>query len=196
MLPRTLLHAFLLTTLACGDAPGDGDTGGSGSGGGSSSGGGDPTTGAEAPGPAELAACDESDLQPIGWMGPAFDESGALLAPLEPPYVVATTVGWRTPENDAALEAHTTPVAMDVLTRDGLIGVTLALSPRCNSARTLSVWRDEAALMMFVLGKVHSAAIEGGLKYTLGWETTHWTETSAAAAPTWELARQRLDEAR
>lgn len=197
MHPRTCLCALLLTTFACGDTPADND---SGEGGGSSSGGaseGEPTSGSEPPGIAELAACDESDLQPIGWMGPAFDpETGKLLAPLEAPYIVATTVGWHTPENSEALESHTTPVAMDIFNHAGLIAVNLALSPRCGSARTLSVWRDEASLMMFVLGKVHSAAISGGLKYTLGWETTHWTETAADAPPSWELARQRLAEAR
>ena len=198
MLPRTLLHAFLLTTLACGDAPGDGDSGSSGDGGGSSSGGGDPTTGAEPQSVAELAACDEVDLQASGWMGPAFDpETGALRAPLEPPYVVATTVGWHTPGKTAGFEAHTEPVVMDVLTRDGLLGVNLATAAGCKSSRTLTVWRDEASLMLFVLGKVHKAAIaSGSLPEALGWETTHWTETSAAAAPTWEQARQRLDEAR
>ena len=96
MLPRTLLHAFLLTTLACGDAPGDGDSGSSGDGGGSSSGGGEPTTGAEPQSVAELAACDEVDLQASGWMGPAFDpETGALRAPLEPPAHDATVAGAR-----------------------------------------------------------------------------------------------------
>lgn len=172
MQPRTALYALTLLLPACDD--------------------GDPPR--EEPTIAELSACDESDLDVLPFMGPAFDDKGALVAPLPQPHVVATTVGWHTPENSDALEAETLPPMMDLFTHDGFLGATFATSARCGSARTLSLWRDEAARMKFVFGAVHGKAIKTGLKFTMGWETTNWSGSDAL--PTWADARRRLEDTR
>ena len=173
MQPRTASVALPLLLLACdADAPPD-----------------EPTV-------AELAECDESDLAPTPFMGPAFDESGALVAPLPRPHVVATTVGWHYPENREALVAETEPAMTDVFTHDGLLGVAFASSERCGSGRTISLWRDDASRMKFVFGAVHGKAITRGLKYTRGWETTNWSEPTAEQPPTWDEVRARLNQVR
>lgn len=154
------------------------------------------TTNAEEPSVAELAACDEHDLELIPFMGPAFDDNGALLAPLPVPHIVATTAGWHTPENRDAVVSHNAPPMMDVFTHDGLLGASFAYSEACRSARTVTLWRDEAARKKFVFGEVHSAAIKNGLKYTSGWETTHWTESTATEPPSWDALKVRLATAR
>ena len=157
---------------------------------------GHPTTDAPAT-VAELAACDELDLDPLFFMGPVFDpETGALVAPLPLPHIVATTAGWHTPEQLMPLSEQTTPVISNVFTHEGLLGASFGLSDACGSARTLTLWRDEAARMKFVFGQVHGAAIMNGLQHTIGWETTHWTETASKQPPTWEQAKQRLAAAR
>lgn len=176
MLHRTIFIPLTLL-LACGGATQDGDS---------------TTTGGDQPSVAELAACDEHDLEWIPFMGPAFDDSGALLAPLPVPHIVATTAGWHTPDNEDALTTHTNPVMMDVFTHEGLLGASFAFSESCGSGRTITLWRDEAARMKFVFGAVHSDAIKNGLKYTSGWETTHWTETNATEPPTWDALEARL----
>jgi len=150
----------------------------------------------EEPTIAELAACDESDMQIVPFMGPAFDESGALVAPLPLPHIVATTTGWHTPEQRESLEAETQAPTMDVFTHDGLLGASFAWSDKCGSARTITLWRDDASRKKFVFGQVHSAAIKNGLKHTSGWETTNWNETAADKPPTWDDVRARLEAVR
>jgi hypothetical protein len=145
---------------------------------------------------AELAACDESVAQFTPFMGPAFDDDGQLLAPLPVPHIVATTAGWHIPEHRDALTAETQPPMMDVFAHEGLLGAAFIWSDRCGSARTISLWRDDASRRRFVHGQAHSAAITRGLKYTRGWETTNWIETVATEPPTWDLVRARLDEVR
>lgn len=198
MQPRSLrprlLVPFVCTLLGCSAAPADpGATGGESTGAGSSS------TGDRAPTIAELADCDEVDIQTIPFQGPAFDpETGALLEPLPIPHIVATTSGWHGPDLEQAklLNEQTKPVVMDVFGHEGLLGASFGYSAACSNARTLSLWRDEASLMKFVFGAAHSNGIKNGLQYAIGWENTHWTETTRDQPPTWEQARARLDARR
>lgn len=147
----------------------------------------------------ELIQCDDSDFAASPFMGPAFDpETGELLAPLEPPYVVATTLGWPKPDPAAyeALGEHSDKATTDVLTREGLLGASFGGSQACGSAATLSIWVDEASLRAFVFGEVHRAAMGVVPTAMQAWATTRWTETSATTPPTWEQARAKLLEAR
>jgi hypothetical protein len=189
-----LLIVLASTTLACAATPADTSASSTGSDDGTTA---TPTTGEPAPTVAELASCDEVDLSPEFFIGPAFDpETGALLAPLPLPHIVATTAGWHAPEQREALDGQTTPVIMDVFTHEGLLGASFGLSEACGSARTLTLWRDEAARMKFVYGAVHSNAIKNGLQHMRGSETMHWTEATSDQPPTWAQVKQRLDEQR
>jgi len=41
----------------------------------------------------------------------------------------------------------------------GLMGLSIRISPACNTARTITVWESEEAMMQFVTGPAHSAAM-------------------------------------
>lgn len=205
MHPRITALLFpLALALACGTSSGDAastatdETSGGAAETGSSSGG--ATTGS--PGAVDvdaLASCVETDLEVIPFIGPAFDpETGALLEPLPTPHIVATTAGWplEGAEHWSALEKYTTYVIMRMFPTDGLLGASFSTSEVCGSARTLSVWRDEASLQKFVYSSPHAEVIADGLEHNKAWETTHWTETSSTAAPTWEAGRAALDAVR
>lgn len=147
----------------------------------------------------ELSKCEELDFEGTPMMGPAFDpETGALLAPLEPPFVVATTVGWA--KDDAAsqeiLSEHSNAVVEDVFQYDGLLGASFGGSEACGNARTLTLWADSRSLAAFVFGRVHAAAIDAGRPEVKAWATTHWTETESTEPPSWEEAVQRIIDAR
>ena len=155
------------------------------------------STGAEPVDVGELASCPEDDLMVQAFAGPAFDpETGELVEPLPASYVVATTVGWPNADGYELLGMQTNLVVGDLFTRDGLLGASFGMSESCGSARTISLWRDEAAMMQFVIGDAHTTAIQTALPATRAWETTHWTETETTAPPTWERARAQLDAAR
>jgi len=144
---------------------------------------------------AVLAACDENDLNTPPFMGPAFDpETGALLEPLPEGHIVATTAGWSRADEAARqlLGDHSNLVIVDLMTHEGLLGATFGESEGCGSARTLTIWRDEASLVKFAAGPVHVTAIREALDATRAWETTHWTGVAGAEAPTWDEARARL----
>lgn len=144
-----------------------------------------------------LASCPEDDLLVLPFAGPAFDpDTGELVEPLPLPHVVATTAGWHQQTDNDVLEMHTMLAIDDVFQRDGLLGATFGVSEACDSARTITLWRDEAAMMEFVLGDVHAAAMAAGASEVLAWETTRWTESTSDAPPTWERARQQLDDVR
>lgn len=184
--------ALLLCALSgCGDDA-DGASSGSDDAAGSSTSDGDVD-------PADLAACPETDLNATPFMGAAFDANGELLEPLPVPHIVATTVGWAKldPADEQAVnEASNRVITEQFVTADGVLGGTFALSEACGSARTMTIWRDEDALRAFVFSGVHVEVMGTHLVHTRAWETTHWTESTDAGAPTWERARSQLDAAR
>jgi len=205
--PSHFLLVLTTASIACSDddnaATGESSGGGDSSAAASSSGPGD-TDGADSSSTGSapvdvgmLAACPEDDLQVQEFMGPAFDpETGELVAPLPLPHVVATTVGWPEADGGEILGTHTNNVIGDVFQREGLLGASFGMSETCGSARTITLWADEASMMQFVMGDVHVAAIQNALSYTKAWETTHWSETADDQPPSWERAREQLDEVR
>ncbi len=159
----------------------------------------DETTAAPMPNPfLELSECDESDLELSPMMGPAFDpETGEQLAPLEPPFVAASTVGWPKPEEEAQqiLGQHSAAASEAIFGSEGLLGVSFGGSERCGSARTLSLWADMESMQAYVLGRVHAAAMDEGFPQVLAWGTTHWVEAESTEAPTWDEAIERIIDA-
>jgi hypothetical protein len=146
----------------------------------------------------ELASCEEADLQVLPFMGPAFDpRTGELVMPLPQPHVVATTAGWVASQEDWQMADPLTTGAMeDVFQREGLLGASFGISVECGASRTITLWQDEASMMAFVLGDAHMAAMQDGLQYTIGWETTRWTEMTSDQPATWDVVREKLDQAR
>lgn len=146
-----------------------------------------------------LSECDEADFAALPWSGPAFDpESGELVEPLAPPYVVASTVGWAKtdPESIERLGDLTGRIIEDALTRDGFLGGTFGSSEACGAARTLTLWRDERSMRDFALSGPHLEAIPLAAITMQSFGQVHWTETEQSAAPTWKTANARLLETR
>jgi quinol monooxygenase YgiN len=75
----------------------------------------------------------------------------------------------------------------------GLIQVVTRLSVECNSARTLSVWRDEAAMFEFVGSPAHANAMSQVKDLSRGGGAgTHWTDDGSGF--NWETALAKLKE--
>lgn len=148
---------------------------------------------------AGFAACAETDLTVVApWAGPAIDEeTGLLREALTEPHLIATSVGWPKPGHEPAAIAFNEGILKELYVRDGLLAVCLAWSERCwNSTRSLSIWRDEAALRGFLKSAPHIAAARHVRELMFDWEGTHWQSSHTADLPTFEQARARLDEVR
>ena len=76
---------------------------------------------------------------------------------------------------------------------DGLIGYSLWAKPIAKRYWTLSVWRDEAALMTFMRSSPH-AEIMKSLRTDMGPTTfVRWTVKGTDAVVPWDEALRRLD---
>lgn len=107
-------------------------------------------------------------------------------------YLVATTYLRLQPDKRARLNELVGPVVTDLVQREGLLGMTLGTSPGCNSARTLTVWRDEEAMLDFVVGAAHARVMQATDEVSRGGSLgTHWSGDESTA--TWEAAAAHLD---
>lgn len=78
-------------------------------------------------------------------------------------------------------------------TAEGLVGYALWAKPFSRRYWTLSVWRDQASLDLFMKTQPH-ADIMRALRPKMGPTTfVKWTVEAGADAPTWEDALARLD---
>jgi hypothetical protein len=130
----------------------------------------------------------EPDFQPMPLSGPNVHE-GKLAAG---DYVISTTYLQlrQDPQAQMRFGQLMQPILADLATRPGLLAVSLGTAPMCGIARTLSVWRDEAAMFDFVLSSAHSAAMASVGEVSRGGSlVTHWSGDAAAA--TWEAAAER-----
>lgn len=133
----------------------------------------------------------ESDIRYSGPLrGTAVDPDGKVKPGS---YIVSTT--YIKLKTDAAASSIFQDV-MDGINKvlestPGLVAFQLATSTECLSARTLSVWDDEAAMLQFVTGEAHSNAIRNSRAMSRGGGgVTHWRDTEAGV--TWENSAQRV----
>lgn len=85
------------------------------------------------------------------------------------------------------------PIMADLMKRDGLVAVALGTSQECGTARTLSIWRDDVAMMGFVVGDAHRAAMGAVREVSRGGSlVTHWLGDQRDA--TWATAAQRAGD--
>ena len=83
-------------------------------------------------------------------------------------------------------------VITELLANPGVVAIQLGTSMQCSSARTFTVWRDEAAMMAFVVGDAHANAIARTPEISRGGSVvTHWAATSIAEI-TWDEALARV----
>ncbi len=132
----------------------------------------------------------EADLdQSATFIGPGVIDGGIPAGH----YVIAATYlqGKPTQQAMSLFQALVDPITRELPTTDGLIGARFGNSNTCLTARTLSVWRDEAAMYRFVTSASHAAAMGKTSALSRGGSvTTHWADTEAGA--TFEKAAQLL----
>ena len=117
----------------------------------------------------------ESDLVAGGWQGPGVQADGGLPAT---DAVVSTTFLALEPDatTQALFRSLFAPIGTDLTTRDGLVAYQVFTSGRCMTARTISVWKDQASMYTFVGGTAHAAAVAKiGTLSRGGTAVTHWS---------------------
>lgn len=111
-----------------------------------------------------------------GRLGPAGDP--ATWGPLPPEAIVATTYLplQGTESSMAAFDGAMGPIIGELMApAEGLLGLSFLASAACGDVRTLTVWADEAAMMGFVVGPAHAAAMARTSDISRGGEQTdHW----------------------
>jgi hypothetical protein len=131
----------------------------------------------------------EADFQGAPLAGPAVRDG--KLEPGE--YVISST--YLRLRQDASSQARFNelmgPIMADLQAREGLQALAFGSSQDCGVARTLSVWRDDMAMLGFVASEAHSAAISSVTQVSRGGSlVTHWTGNEEDAA--WATAVEHV----
>ena len=133
----------------------------------------------------------EADLAfPAPLSGPAVQADGTL-APGR--YTVSSTYLKLKPdaEGQARFQELVTPVGQALRSQPGLMALQFASSEHCNTARTLSVWKDDEAMYEFVSGQAHVNAMSSVDEVSRGGSVvTHWSDDERGAS--WQKAAQQL----
>ena len=139
-------------------------------------------------------ACVEDDLAQLGpFGGPGYDatQGGIVGTPLAT-YVVATTVLSRRPEAASKFLMLATGAIGSANQTDGFVGFVVATSKKCGTARTITVWKSEEAMMTFVTAPAHAACMAASSEVSSTGAFTKWNATPAELPPTFETARAKL----
>ncbi len=133
----------------------------------------------------------EADLRSFSPLsGPGVRADGTL-APGQ--YVVSSTYLKMRPEPaaQARFQELMGPISQSLQAQEGLVAIQLAASERCGTARTLTVWRDEAAMYTFVTGEAHMTAVRAVGEVSRGGSiVTHWSDSEQGVS--WTKAAQQL----
>lgn len=150
------------------------------------------------PTPDPLAGCVRQTLEPDHQLfgPPAGAAVNAQTGAIEPPAgaIVATTYLALKPDAQARFMEVVGPVQADLQQRaqtGELLAITTANSTQCGTARTLTVWKDEQAMMDFATGAAHTAAIQATGELSRGGSVT-MTWTHDGGAVTWDSAAAQL----
>lgn len=129
--------------------------------------------------------------------GPGVDPATGELTNLPKGFVVSTTYLALKPGADTKdlFFKILSPVQAQMKADPGMLAVQLWMSNKCSTARTLAVWKDEAAMVEFATSGAHADAASQIGDISRGESViTHW-EGASAADVTWEVAAQKLGEA-
>lgn len=144
---------------------------------------------------ADVFTCADDDLASFNaFGGPGYNASqGGLLQPPQDRYIASTTL--ISPKPDEASQARffelMAPIFQLLATHDGLIGFQVASSDACGYDRTMSVWRDEEAMMAFVMSDAHVAAMGEAATISTAAVVTHWEIGPDQVPFSWDLAREK-----
>lgn len=188
----TNLSAALLVLCACTGDQGD-DTGAATSGTSTS---GAETTGEPEPTSGEGStgepACVEDDLAIVDFRGPGYDaDMGGLLPPLQDTYIASTTVLVLRPDKMNDFINAVTPMFAVLEANPGFVGYSLAGSEKCGTQRTMTIWRDEDAMLAFVISPEHQAGVGMASELSTTGTVTAWDITKAEVPVAWTDAIAR-----
>jgi hypothetical protein len=94
-------------------------------------------------------------------------------------YVISSTYLQIRPTKEAGKKFSevNSPLDAELKANLGLLQAVTLISNACNSARTLSLWKDEASMMRFVGSQAHLAAIGAIGEISRGGSlVTHWSD--------------------
>jgi hypothetical protein len=137
----------------------------------------------------------EPDFQPDGDLtGPGIGADGKLPAGR---YLYSSTYLAIQLSTDAfrRFSEVNGPINDALRSQPGLLAHQTGFSGDCYAARTLAVWRDEEAMVQFVVSEAHGDAVRAIDKISRGKSiVTHWEDDENAA--TWEraVAQITIDE--
>ena len=192
---------------ACGDDTGG--SGGNGAGGGDASATGSTTTGGTTTAASssataastgsgateEIFLCEESDFEddfPLG--GPGFDPEVGIIGEPQETYLVATTQIYIRPEKRPEFMQAAGAVLQALGESEGMVAFGIGSSEACGDSRTLSVWASEEAMVAFVAGDAHAAAMLQAPDLAIQGRTTHWEVTAEELEELdWDVARERVE---
>lgn len=121
----------------------------------------------------------ESDLADSAWTGPGVKADGTLASQ----DVVVSTTFLRLKSDPTASDLFGSlfkDINTDLQTRQGLVAWKVLTSSRCNTARTMSVWKDEASMYAFAGAKAHAAAVAKIASLSRGGTAvTHWHDNAS-----------------
>lgn len=126
------------------------------------------------------------------WFGPGVDKTTGK--PIVPAGAIVTTtyLQLRTePASQKRFGELSGPIVGTLMASPGLVGASIVLGQKCQVARTLVVWKDEASMLAFVSSKAHSDAIGAVGEVSRGGSiTTNWV---AEGEPSFEVAAKKLE---
>jgi hypothetical protein len=135
--------------------------------------------------PEPFAGCERSVLE-SDFEAPPLQGAGAPDGQLPAGnYIISTTYLTLRQEGPAQMRFGELmgPIAADLAAREGLVAYSLGSSRSCGTARTLAVWRDDMAMIDFVIGPAHAAAVSSVRDVSRGGSiVTHWQGSEATAS--------------
>ncbi len=138
--------------------------------------------------------CDEADFFPLPLRGPGFNDEGDWIEPPDVSYVVSTT--WIKPKSgsEARFGELVGSVVAELQRSEGFLGYSLGNSVSCGSARTLTLWRSEEAMMGFVLSDAHLQAIQSTSEVGDRAATFAWSVPGEEMPMDWERAKEAISQ--
>lgn len=89
---------------------------------------------------------------------------------------------------------YTAQIRRQLENAEGLVGYSLEANILGKEFRTLSVWRDEEALMGFVWENPHGRIMEDLRPHMGQTEFIRWKVSASSIPPSWEEAKRRMRE--
>ncbi len=129
----------------------------------------------------------ESDLQKLVVVGPGADQVSGGSHVISSTFIrIRPTAAGQQAFNDALK-----PINAELSSVPGVLSLELGTSVECLTARTLVVWKDQAAMYAFSTGPAHSAAVANVAAISRGGSVvTHWV--AADGGTTWDEAASKL----